>query len=63
MLTFYSFKTNTPVLTLLPGPVENLDIFKLHPNTSPQRHGVRGVVLAASLYGSISMGPGSEQTE
>ncbi len=54
---------NTPVFTLLPGPVENLDVFELHPNTSPQRHGVCGVVLAASLYGAISMRPGPKEAE
>lgn len=51
------------MLTLLPGPVENLDVFELHPNTRPQRHRVCGIVLAASLYGAISMRPGSKQTK
>lgn len=47
------------MLTLLPGPIENLDVFQLYTNTSPQRHRVCGVVFVASLYGAISMCPGS----
>lgn len=58
----YTDVTMIPVLTLLPGPIENLDVFQLHPDTSPQRHRFCGVVLVASLYRAISMCP-SKQTD
>lgn len=40
---------------MLPGPVENLDIFKLHTNASPELHSICSIVFAASLNGAICM--------
>lgn len=51
------FIINPSVLTLLSGPVEDLDVFELHPNTSPQRHRVCGIVFTSPLYRAIGMRP------
>lgn len=45
------------VATLLPGPVENLYVFQLYTNASPELHSIRSVVFAASLDGAVSMSP------
>lgn len=42
---------------MLPGLVENLDVFELHADAGPELHGIRGVVFAASLYRTICMCP------
>lgn len=42
---------------MLPGLVENLDVFELHADAGPELHGIRGVVFAASLYRTICMSP------
>lgn len=46
------------IFTLLSGLVEDLDVFQLYSNTSPQRHRVSGIVLAPSFNRAISVGPG-----
>lgn len=46
---------------MLPGLVENLDVFELHADASPELHGVRGVVFAASLYRAVCMSPNKEK--
>ena len=43
--------------TLLPGPVENLDVFQLHTNASPELHSICSIVLVASLNRAIGMSP------
>ena len=48
--------------TLLPGSVENLDVFQLHTNTSPELHSIRSIVFAASLNGAIGMSPKQKTT-
>lgn len=40
---------------MLPGPVENLDVFQLHTNTSPELHSICSIVFVASLNGAIGM--------
>lgn len=47
--------------TLLPGLVENLDVFELHADAGPELHGIRGVVFAASLYRTICMCPSKKK--
>lgn len=47
--------------TLLPGPVEHLDVFQLYTNASPELHSICSVVFVASLNGAIGMRP--EQTK
>lgn len=41
--------------TLLPGPVEDLDVFQLYTNACPELHGICSVVFAASLDGAIGV--------
>lgn len=41
--------------TLLPGPVENLDVFQLHTNAGPELHSICSIVFAASFNGAIGM--------
>lgn len=48
--------------TLLPGPVENLDVFQLHTNAGPELHRIRSVVFVASLDGAVSMSPERKTT-
>lgn len=43
--------------TLLSGSVENLDVFQLYTNASPELHSICSVVFAASLNGAIGMSP------
>lgn len=43
------------VPTLLPGPVENLDVFQLHTDAGPELHSICSIVFAASLNGAIGM--------
>lgn len=43
------------VPTLLPGPVENLDVFQLHTDAGPELHCICSIVFAASLNGAIGM--------
>lgn len=50
-------------LTLLPGLVENLDVFQLHADAGPELHGVCGVVFATSLYGAIGMSSNDKHQE
>ena len=45
------------VPTLLPGSVENLDVFQLHTNSSPELHSICSIIFAASLNGAIGMSP------
>lgn len=45
------------VPTLLPAPVENLDVFQLYTNASPELHSICCVVFATSLNGAIGMSP------
>lgn len=47
-----------PSLTLLPVPVEDLDVFKLHTNARSQRHGVCGIVFASTLDGAVGVSSG-----
>lgn len=47
--------------TLLPGLVENLDVFELYADAGPELHGIRGVVFAASLYRTICMSPNNNK--
>ena len=42
--------------TLLPGTVEDFDVFQLDADASPQVHGLRGVVFVTPLDGAIGMG-------
>lgn len=42
--------------TLLPCPVENLDVFQLNTNACPELHSISSVVFVASLDGAICMG-------
>lgn len=48
---------------MLPGLVENLDVFQLHADAGPELHGVRGVVFATSLYGAICMSSNGKHQE
>lgn len=52
-----------PPHTLLPGLVEHLDVLQLHADARPQLHGVRGVVLAAPLYGAICVSSNDKHQE
>ena len=45
------------VRTLLSSSVENLDVFQLYTDASPELHSICRIVFAASLYGSIGMSP------
>lgn len=46
---------------MLPGLVENLDVFELHADAGPELHGICGVVFAASLYRTICMSPNNNK--
>ena len=43
--------------TLLPGPVEHLDVFQLHTDASPELQCICSIVFAASLNGAVGMSP------
>ena len=45
------------VPTLLPVPVEDLDVLQLHSDARPEVDRVGGVVLAASLDGAVGVSP------
>lgn len=47
--------------TLLPGPVENFDVFQLYTNACPELHSICSIVFAASFNGAIGMSPKQRQ--
>lgn len=57
------FAGQRSLATLLPGLVEDLDVFQLHADAGPELHGICGVVFAASLYGAIGMSPNKKNTK
>lgn len=57
------FRRGPPHPTLLPGLVEHLDVLQLHADARPELHGVRGVVLAASLYGAVCVSSNDKHRE
>lgn len=58
----YAIYASEHLNTLLSGPVEDLDVFELHPNVGSQGDRVCGVIFAAPLYGAISMCPVLQKT-
>lgn len=50
------------VFTLLPGPIENLDVLKLYTNARSELHGICSIVFAASLNRPIGMSPEQKKT-
>ncbi len=50
------------VPTLLPCPVEDLDVFQLYTNAGPELHSICSVVFAASFNGAICVSPKQQTT-
>lgn len=49
--------------TLLPGPVENFNVFQLYTNACSELHSICSIVFAASLNGAIGMSPKQKTTK
>lgn len=49
------------LFTLLPGPVENLDVLELHTDPTAELNSICGVVFAASFDGTVGVSPEQKQ--